>query len=130
MKEFGDLEARIMDALWSAPGALTVREIREQLGDRRSAYTTVMTVTQRLHVKGWISCTAHGRAYLYAPLHPRSHYTAQLLEQALASTTDRTAALVQFAGELSPAEATAMAAALDLAKGKAETRRGRKRRSD
>lgn len=123
MREFGDLEAQIMDVLWSAPTGLTIREVLDRLGDRRSAYTTVMTVTERLRSKGWLSREASGRAFRYAPLHPKEHYTAQLLEQALATTSDRTAALVRFAGELSPAEAAALLAALDRDHDKATPRR-------
>ena len=115
-----------MDVLWTAPTGLTIREVLRELGDRSSAYTTVMTVTERLRSKGWLSREASGRAFRYAPLHPREHYTAQLLEQALATTSDRTAALVRFAGELAPAEAAAMVAALDRAQRKGAPRhRGR-----
>ena len=128
MREFGDLEAQIMDVLWSAPTGLTVREILDQLTDRDSAYTTVMTVTERLRVKGWLSRAASGRAYRYAPVQPKEYYTALLLEQALATSDDRTAALVRFAGELSPAEAAALAAALNGVTAKTRPARNRKSR--
>lgn len=127
MREFGGLEARIMDVLWSAPSGLTVRQVLAELGDR-SAYTTVLTVTERLRRKGWLSREASGRAFRYAPLHPKAHYTAKLLEQALATSSDRTAALVRFAGELSREEADALVAALDRPRAKPAPR-GRRRRA-
>ena len=124
MREFGDLEARIMDVLWAAaPDGLTVREILDRLDDRHSAYTTVLTVTERLRGKGWLSREASGRAYRYAPLHPKAHYTAQLLDQALSTSNDRTAALIRFAGELSRREAEALLAALDRPEGRPRNRR-------
>ena len=76
MREFGALEAEIMDVLWLAPTGLTIREILDHLSDRGSAYTTVMTVTERLRVKGWLSRAASGRAFRYMPVHTKEYYIA------------------------------------------------------
>jgi predicted transcriptional regulator len=56
-----------MKALWGA-GQATVQEIREQLlPDRPLAYTTVMTVMDRLARKGVVVREKKGRAHLYSP---------------------------------------------------------------
>ena len=66
----GSLEAEVMDALWAAGGPLTVRETLENLNDGRTpplAYTTVLTVMQRLAGKGALTRTVRGRGHDYAP---------------------------------------------------------------
>ncbi len=56
-----------MAALWAA-GKATVHEIRAQLLPRRPlAYTTVMTVMDRLARKGVVEREKRGRAHLYHP---------------------------------------------------------------
>jgi len=66
----GSLEAQVMDALWAAGGPLTVRETLDVLNDGRTqplAYTTVLTVMQRLAGKGALTRTGRGRGHAYAP---------------------------------------------------------------
>lgn len=49
----GELETAIMRVLWATPQPLTVRAVFEVLvEDRQLAYTTVMTVLDRLAKKG------------------------------------------------------------------------------
>lgn len=56
-----------MKALWAA-GQATVQEIRDGLmPDRPLAYTTVMTVMDRLARKGVVVREKRGRAHLYSP---------------------------------------------------------------
>ena len=51
----GELEQAVMDHLWSAPEPQTVRQVHEALSARRDlAYTTVMTVLQRLAKKNLV----------------------------------------------------------------------------
>ena len=56
---------------WTAPGRvrpLSVRDVLDELrGERTLAYTTVMTVIDNLHRKGWLTRHQEGRAYLYRP---------------------------------------------------------------
>jgi hypothetical protein len=55
MRRFGELEAVIMDRLWQWGRPVLVREVVEDLrGERPLAYTTVMTVMENLHRKGWL----------------------------------------------------------------------------
>jgi BlaI family transcriptional regulator, penicillinase repressor len=61
------LELECMKALWSL-GQATVHEIRAQIQPRRAlAYTTVMTVMDRLAHKGVVTREKRGRRHLYRP---------------------------------------------------------------
>lgn len=68
MPVFGELEQAVMDVLWSSPAALSVREVQGALArDREFAYTTVMTVMDRLAKKGQLRRELDGRAWRYQP---------------------------------------------------------------
>lgn len=118
MSGFGELEAVVMDRLWDHGEPMTVREVLEFLQkDREIAYTTVMTVMERLFRKDFLKREEQGRAFLYEPASSRADYTAQVMAQALADSADRTAALVNFAEHVSPQEAKALWEALDRRRG-------------
>lgn len=77
-----ELELECMKVLWKYPGA-SVAQVRAGL-PRPLAYTTVMTVLDRMSVKGLVARQKNGRAYLY---------TAALdLESARRSAVSRLAA--------------------------------------
>ena len=66
----GPLEGEIMELVWAAGEPPTVRDILERLNARRPqqlAYTTVMTVMNRLAEKGALRRRRRGRGYLYEP---------------------------------------------------------------
>jgi predicted transcriptional regulator len=69
-KLLGPLEAEVMRALWKAGEPLTVRELLGRLNEgrgQRLAYTTVMTVMNRLSTKGALRRERRGRGYAYEP---------------------------------------------------------------
>ena len=71
-----ELEAEIMEEVW-ARGECTVREVLEALNARSAtprAYTTVMTVMQRLDGKGVLAPRARGRADVYVAALTRGEY--------------------------------------------------------
>ena len=105
MRLFGELEAVLMDHLWSADKALTVREVRERL-DRQPplAYTTVMTVMDNLHRKGFLSRERAGRAFRYWPSQGRAEYTAELMHELLNGSGDSNATLLKFLDQMSATE--------------------------
>lgn len=116
MPRFGDLEAAIMEVVWSADKAITVREVRERLGrEPAPAYNTVLTVTEILYRKSWLAREKHGKAFRYWPAASRDDYTARLMDEALDSAPDRTAALVHFMESMTPQEMTEIRRALDAA---------------
>jgi predicted transcriptional regulator len=61
-----ELELDCMKVLWKQPGA-SVAQVRSALA-RPLAYTTVMTVLDRMTVKGLVERRKNGRAYLYNAL--------------------------------------------------------------
>ena len=113
----GDLERAVMDHLWSAPQPQTVRQVHEGLSEHRDlAYTTVMTVLQRLAKKNLVSQIRDDRAHRYVPVHGRDELVAGLMVDALdqaADTGGRRAALVHFVERVGAEEAEALRRALD-----------------
>ena len=62
-----ELELEVMKVLWSLETG-TVAAVKERLDPRRPlAYTTVMTVLDRLARKGAVTRRKEGRGYLYKP---------------------------------------------------------------
>ncbi len=102
-----------MDALWSSGRPSTVRDVLEELRrSREIAYTTVMTVMDILYQKGWLQRERESRAYRYWPTSSREQYVAELMRDALASSSDHAATLVHFTEQLSEEESLALRAAL------------------
>ena len=61
------LELDIMKAVWRRP-PITVREVQDAIRPgRQLAYTTVMTIMDRLHHKGFLTRTLQSRAHYYKP---------------------------------------------------------------
>jgi predicted transcriptional regulator len=111
----GSLEAKIMRAAWDHPDEyLPVREMLELLDDEL-AYTTVMTVMNRLFEKGLLHRRRQGRAWCYRPTSSREAHVATAMTQVLDTAEDRTAALLHFLADLDPGEAAALRRLLDAA---------------
>jgi len=110
----GDLEREVMSVLWDATEPQTVRQVHESLSrDRDLAYTTVMTVLDRLAKKSVVVQQKADRAYRYAPAQSREEMTAAVMLDALSASPDRDAALAHFVGQLPPA---ALKAAIEAAR--------------
>jgi predicted transcriptional regulator len=115
VRQLGDLEAAVMDRLWAWQRPSTVREVLEDLTrERKLAYTTVMTVMDNLHRKELVTREPDGRAYRYSPVGTRSDHAAELIEQVLGESEDRTAPLLRFVERLSPEEVARLRASLDV----------------
>ncbi|GAA3751019.1 putative transcriptional regulator [Spinactinospora alkalitolerans] len=105
VREFGELEAAIMDALWRADQPLVVREVRETMTyDRDIAYTTVMTVANILYHKGMLNREKAGRAWRYWPSESREEHTARVMSEVLSESGDRGAAMLRFIERFSDEE--------------------------
>lgn len=60
-------EAEIMRVIWDEGGPITVRKVYETLRDRkRIAYTTVMSVMNKLAKKGILTQDKQATAYIYS----------------------------------------------------------------
>lgn len=105
-----------MDQLWSTDEPQTVRQVHEALSARRElAYTTVMTVLQRLAKKDLVVQRRDDRAHRYAPVHTRDELVAGLMMDALQQADEagsRAAALVHFVEQVGKDEAAALRDAL------------------
>lgn len=108
----GQLERAVMELLWDRGQPMLVREVAEALAERGLAYTTVMTVLDRLARKDVVRRERVGRAWRYAPAASRDQYVARLMLEALDLTGDRDAALTRFARSVSGADAEVLSRAL------------------
>ncbi|MFI1205561.1 BlaI/MecI/CopY family transcriptional regulator [Streptomyces sp. NPDC020883] len=98
-----------MTRVWEWNRPVTVREVLEDLQKERSiAYTTVMTVLDNLHQKGWVRREAEGRAYRYEAVSTRAAYSAALMNEAWSASDNPAAALVAFFGMMSSEQRQAL----------------------
>ncbi|MEV0553684.1 BlaI/MecI/CopY family transcriptional regulator [Streptomyces sp. NPDC050597] len=118
----GELEDAVMTRVWKWNRPVTVREVLEDLQQERSiAYTTVMTVLDNLHQKGWVRREAEGRAYRYEAVSTRAAYAAALMNEAWTQSDNPAAALVAFFGMMSPEQREALRDAVRMVQGPEET---------
>lgn len=97
----GELELVVMDILWSRSTPLSVRDVHETIAaDRDLAYTTVMTVLDRLAKKGAVVRNLDGRAWLYRPARTRSGEVLAEVRELLARLTpeERREVIAKLAG--------------------------------
>lgn len=107
-----------MTRVWQWNRPVTVREVLEDLQQERSiAYTTVMTVMDNLHQKGWVRREVSGRAYRYTAVSTRAAYSAALMNEAWSKSDNPAAALVAFFGMMSPEQREALNAAVRIVQG-------------
>jgi BlaI family transcriptional regulator, penicillinase repressor len=98
------LELECLKALWGI-GEGTVRDVRHvMVGNRNLAYTTVMTVLDRLEKRGGVSRRKQGRSFVYVPKLSRE----ELRQFAVKEVVDRffegsTEALARFLRGQGPA---------------------------
>src|SRR5258708_9040251 len=103
MRQLGELEAVIMDRLWKWGRPALVREVVDDLHrDRPLAYTTVMTVMENLHRKGWLRRGRDRPAGRSEPTRSPSADTAALMNGALGTTADPRTALAHVLLPMSP----------------------------
>ena len=96
------LELECLKVLWTL-GEAKVREVREQLAPARPlAYTTVLTVLDRLARKGIVSRRKAGRCFLYTPQVSRDtlrqRAVAQLVENFFSRSEEQLRAYLEGPG--------------------------------
>lgn len=125
-KYFGKLEQSVMQIIWEKRQA-SVKDVLSEINKRRRklAYTTVMTVMDRLKKKGWLTARKEGRAYVYWPVYLRkeaeTEAVARLVRELIADHGDL--AIAQFMKELEDATPQQMRRLTSMI-------RGRKRHGD
>ncbi len=79
LDDLGDLQKAVMEAAWDL-GEATVQQVRDAIGGARPpAYTTVLSVMQKLEKAGWLDHRAEGRTYVYRPTKTRSEVGSRSL---------------------------------------------------
>lgn len=110
----GELETAVLEVLWQTTVPRTVREVLTVLASRRKlAYTTVQTVLDKLHRKGWARRHRDGRAYAYTATTSREETAARVLHSLLNSAEEVDAALLHFVSFVSSREQDVLRDALN-----------------
>ena len=79
--DLGDLQKAVMEIVWEM-GEATVHQARDRLGGRKKpAYTTILTIMQKLERGGWLKHRTQGRTYVYSPVHSRREAGSRSLRQ-------------------------------------------------
>ncbi|HET9050578.1 MAG TPA: BlaI/MecI/CopY family transcriptional regulator [Candidatus Dormibacteraeota bacterium] len=115
----GWLENEVLAALWAASEPMTPSMVQAIL-PRDLAYTTVMTVLQRLHAKGLLRRHRAGRAFAYEPVLDAAEFAARQMRTALDRGSDRAAVLQRFLAGLSPDDEGLLHELLDAMGGAAD----------
>ena len=95
-KVLGDLEAEIMELIWSRPveNGTTVRDVFAVLEQRRAiAYTTVMNTMTRLAKKNLLRAEKGELAYVYRPVYTQDELVSTVVDRIINDL------LVSFSGE-------------------------------
>lgn len=75
----GELQKAVMETVWGL-GEASVSQVRDALDrDPPPAYTTVLSVMQKLEKAGWLKHRSEGRAYVYLPTRSRDEAGANTL---------------------------------------------------
>ena len=78
--ELGSLQRAVMEVVWEK-GQASVSDVRRALGrSKRPAYTTVLTVLQKLEKAGWVKHRSEGRTYIYSAKRSREDEGAKSLK--------------------------------------------------
>jgi predicted transcriptional regulator len=88
-KSLGELEAAALSALWSSTEPLSVRGVLDRIQRRPAlAYTTVLTVLDRLYEKGLVAREKQGKAFLYRPRVSREAWLGEQAASVLTGTNE------------------------------------------
>jgi predicted transcriptional regulator len=75
-------ELEIMKIVWRHDAPVTVRDVYEDLRERRPiAYTTVMTSMKTLDQKGYLKASQQDRAHLYRPARPKHQVIRDMVRE-------------------------------------------------
>lgn len=107
----GELERRVISILWADPRPeLTGRDVANELPGY--AYTTIVTVLDRLTRKGLVTRTKLARTNRFAATGTMAEHAALAMYHALAAAREPGAALVQFVELLTSEQRTSVVGAL------------------
>lgn len=117
-KHLGELELAVMDVLWAREQA-TVRDVLQALNVKRSlAYTTVMTVMNRLWGKGILQRRLEGKTHIYHAAVSREGFQSEISRRQVRTLVEDfgDVALAHFAVEIGRGDPARLQKLLDLAR--------------
>ena len=87
-KGLGQLELEVLKVAWERPG-ITVQELAEIMSTRRRcARTTILTVVQRLHAKGFLKRRKVDGVFRFTPTGERRTVLSRLISQFVDTVLD------------------------------------------
>ena len=78
-KILGILEQKVMNSLWTSSEPLCCSQVQKEVNGGH-AYTTIMTVLNRMTDKKLLSRSLQGRTYYYQPVDDKSVFAAEILD--------------------------------------------------
>lgn len=78
-KILGILEQKVMNSLWTSSEALCCSQVQKEVNSGH-AYTTIMTVLNRMTDKKILSRSLQGRTYYYQPVDDKCTFAASTLD--------------------------------------------------
>jgi predicted transcriptional regulator len=112
----GALESAVLRILWDAGSPLSARDIQSRFDQSASipALTTLLTVLDRLRAKQHVEkLPVAGGGFVFSAAQSESRYAADAMLSALVGSSDRSAALLRFAGDLSERDIQLLRTAID-----------------
>ena len=108
-KVLGHLEQEVMDALWEKGEALGKDVFSEIKRHRQIAYTTVLTVLERLAKKGLVIKKRENEGYLFSAAYTRQEFSAMVSKEVIRgvidlSVTNTLASFVDILADKDPEE--------------------------
>lgn len=80
----GELESEVIRVIWDSPES-SAAQVRKRLSlKKKLAYTTVVTVLDRLYKKGLLKRRKEGKAFLYSPRLTREEFNEAITRDVLA----------------------------------------------
>ncbi len=80
----GELESLVLKEIWHSPRT-SAREVQNRLAPaRKPAYTTVVTILDRLYKKGLLGRQKEGKAFLYSPRVSQEEFNEMITRDILA----------------------------------------------
>ncbi len=79
MKKLTKVEEQVMQIIWQL-GRCTVREVIEQLGDKKTPHSTISSVVRILEKKGFVNHKAYGRTHEYFAIISQEEYSHQRIK--------------------------------------------------
>lgn len=109
----GELESQVLRVLWEQAVPVDAGRIRDQVPAPAPAYTTVLTVLDRLERKGQVVRSGDSpRKVRFQATRTGEEHASSAMIDALEDAPDREAALLGFAGNLSTEDIAVLRKAL------------------